>query len=66
MCAACALPLPGRWRMRIDALVTDFQKVTLEDDFEMRRVRRRFRSVGIRWLIAASCAFNTQREYRER
>jgi copper transport protein len=31
-----ALPLPGRWHMRIEALVTDFQKVTLEDDFELR------------------------------
>ena len=29
------LPLPGRWHMRIEALVTDFQKVTLEDDFEI-------------------------------
>jgi copper transport protein len=31
-----ALPLPGHWHMRIEALVTDFQKVTLEDDFELR------------------------------
>jgi copper transport protein len=30
------LPFPGRWHMRIDALVSDFQKVTLEDDFEVR------------------------------
>jgi copper transport protein len=30
------LPLSGRWHMRIEALVTDFQKVTLEDDFELR------------------------------
>ena len=30
------LPLPGRWHMRIEALITDFQKVTLEDDFELR------------------------------
>ncbi|MCC8958301.1 CopD family protein [Bradyrhizobium sp. Pear77] len=30
------LPIPGRWHMRIDALVTDFKKVTLEDDFEVR------------------------------
>jgi copper transport protein len=30
------LPQPGRWHMQIDALVTDFQKVTLEDDFEVR------------------------------
>ncbi|SDK12350.1 MULTISPECIES: copper resistance CopC/CopD family protein [Bradyrhizobium] len=30
------LPQPGRWHMQIDALVTDFEKVTLEDDFEVR------------------------------
>ena len=30
------LPLPGRWHMRIDALVTDFEKISLEDDFEVR------------------------------
>ena len=30
------LPLPGRWQMRIDALVSDFEKVTLEDQFEVR------------------------------
>ncbi|WGS17108.1 MULTISPECIES: CopD family protein [unclassified Bradyrhizobium] len=30
------LPFPGRWHMQIDALVTDFKKVTLEDDFEVR------------------------------
>jgi copper transport protein len=30
------LPFPGRWHMRIEALVTDFRKVTLEDDFEVR------------------------------
>jgi copper transport protein len=30
------LPLPGRWHMRIEALVSDFEKVTLEDDFELR------------------------------
>ncbi|UGY14764.1 copper resistance CopC/CopD family protein [Bradyrhizobium septentrionale] len=30
------LPVPGRWHMQIDALVTDFKKVTLEDDFEVR------------------------------
>jgi copper transport protein len=29
------LPYPGRWHLRIDALVTDFQKVALEDDFEV-------------------------------
>jgi hypothetical protein len=26
---------PGRWRMRIDALVNDVQKLTLEDDFDV-------------------------------
>ena len=36
MCAACALPLPGRWHMQIDALVTDFQKITLEDELQVR------------------------------
>jgi copper transport protein len=30
------LPLPGRWHLRIDALVTDFDKVTLKDDFDVR------------------------------
>jgi copper transport protein len=30
------LPVAGRWHMRIEALVTDFEKVTLEDDFELR------------------------------
>ena len=28
------IPQPGRWHVRIDAL-TDFQKITLEDDFEV-------------------------------
>jgi copper transport protein len=31
-----ALPQPGRWRMRIEALVTDFQKVTLEDELPVQ------------------------------
>jgi copper transport protein len=31
-----ALPLAGRWRMQIDALVTDFQKVSLEDELQVR------------------------------
>ncbi|MBR1189572.1 CopD family protein [Bradyrhizobium sp. AUGA SZCCT0160] len=30
------LPLAGRWHMRIDALVTDFEKITLEGDFDVR------------------------------
>ena len=29
------LPFAGHWHMRIDALVTDFEKVTLEDDFDV-------------------------------
>jgi copper transport protein len=29
------LAIPGRWHMRIDALVTDFQKITLEDDLDV-------------------------------
>jgi copper transport protein len=29
------LPAAGRWHLRIDALVTDFQMVTLEDDFDI-------------------------------
>jgi copper transport protein len=29
------LPYPGRWHLRVDALVTDFQIISLEDDFEM-------------------------------
>jgi copper transport protein len=31
-----ALPLPGRWRMQIDALVSDFQKVSLQDELQVR------------------------------
>lgn len=31
-----ALPVAGRWRMQIDALVTDFQKITLVDDLPLR------------------------------
>jgi copper transport protein len=29
------IPFPGRWHLRIDALVTDFEKVTMEDDFDV-------------------------------
>ena len=29
------LAIPGRWHMRIDALVSDFEKITLEDDFDV-------------------------------
>jgi copper transport protein len=31
-----ALPLPGRWHMQIDALVTDFQKITQQDELQVR------------------------------
>jgi copper transport protein len=30
------LPLDGTWQVRIDALVTDFHKLTLEDEIELR------------------------------
>jgi copper transport protein len=33
---AVALPVAGRWRMQIDALVTDFQKITLRDELDVR------------------------------
>jgi copper transport protein len=29
------LAIPGRWHMRIDALVSDFEKITLEDDLDV-------------------------------
>jgi copper transport protein len=29
------IPYQGRWHMRIEALITDFRKVTLEDDFDV-------------------------------
>ena len=29
------LPLPGRWHMRIDALVGDFDQISLEDDIDI-------------------------------
>jgi copper transport protein len=29
------LPYPGHWHMRIDALITDFQKISLEDDLDV-------------------------------
>jgi copper transport protein len=32
---AVPIPYPGRWHLRIDALVTDFEKITLEDDFDV-------------------------------
>ena len=30
------LPTPGRWRLRIDVLIDDFTKVSLEDDILIR------------------------------
>jgi copper transport protein len=30
------LPLPGRWHLRVDALVSDFQNITMEDEFDVR------------------------------
>lgn len=32
---AVPLPYPGHWHMRIEALVTDFQKITLEDELDI-------------------------------
>jgi copper transport protein len=29
------IPHPGRWHLRIDAVVADSRKITLEDDFEV-------------------------------
>ena len=29
------IPVAGRWRLRVDALVTDFEKITLEDEFDV-------------------------------
>jgi copper transport protein len=29
------LPYPGHWHMRIEALVTDFQKTTLEGELDI-------------------------------
>jgi copper transport protein len=29
------VPYPGRWHIRIEALVTDFEKISLEDDFDL-------------------------------
>jgi copper transport protein len=33
--AGVPIPYPGRWHIRIEALVTDFEKVALEDDFDV-------------------------------
>jgi copper transport protein len=29
-------PLHGRWHFRVNILVSDFEKITIEDDFELR------------------------------
>jgi copper transport protein len=29
------LPYPGRWHVRVEALVTDFEKIALDDDFDV-------------------------------
>jgi copper transport protein len=29
------IPYPGRWHMRIEALVTDFKKIALEDELDI-------------------------------
>jgi copper transport protein len=29
------LPLPGRWHLRVDALVSDFQNIAMEDEFDV-------------------------------
>jgi len=34
---ALPLPLPGRWQIRVDVLVSDFEKQLLEDSVEIRR-----------------------------
>jgi copper transport protein len=31
------LPLPGRWQVRVDAVVTEFDKLVLEDAVEVSR-----------------------------
>jgi len=30
------IPRPGRWQVRIDVLVSDFEKLILEDEVELR------------------------------
>jgi copper transport protein len=34
---AVRLPMPGRWHVRVEILVNDFEKVAIEDDVELRR-----------------------------
>jgi copper transport protein len=33
---ALALPVPGRWQLRVDVLISDFEKQMLEDSVEIR------------------------------
>jgi copper transport protein len=33
---ALALPVPGRWQVRVDILVSDFEKQMLEDSVDVR------------------------------
>jgi len=32
------IPIGGRWRLRLDILVSDYEKLILEDEVELRRV----------------------------
>jgi copper transport protein len=34
--ADVALPVPGRWQIRVDLLVSDFEKIALDDTVEIR------------------------------
>ena len=29
------IPYPGRWHVQVDALITDFQKISLGDEFDV-------------------------------
>jgi len=29
------IPFAGRWHLRVDALATDFERITLEDEFDV-------------------------------
>jgi copper transport protein len=30
-----AIPFAGRWHLRVDALATDFERIALEDEFDV-------------------------------
>jgi len=32
------IPIGGRWRLRLDILVSDYEKLILEDEVELRRM----------------------------